>query len=61
MSKTNAAGRMERTDEFRIRAEDAERRAEHANSDEERRGWLRIAAGWRDLQVQAEFQEKRGP
>jgi hypothetical protein len=50
---------MGRADQYRTRAHEAERRAQQATSEEERRGWWRIAAGWRDLQAQAELDEKR--
>jgi hypothetical protein len=45
---------MDRALHYRASAEQAERRAQRAATDEERRAYLLIAAGWRDLQRQAE-------
>lgn len=41
---------MERAEEYRKRAEEAERLASRAESEVERTAYRRIAQGWRDLE-----------
>jgi hypothetical protein len=51
---------MDRVDEYRRKAEEAERRAAAAGSDDEREGYEKIAKGWRDLIKAEERRQKRG-
>lgn len=45
---------VERVDQYRAKAEHAERMAKLAATEDERRGYVRIAQGWRDLEKQAQ-------
>jgi hypothetical protein len=51
---------MNRAEQYRINAEEAERAARQARSDDERRAYEKIAAGWRDLERQNEEAVRRG-
>lgn len=51
---------MTRADEYKAKAEEAERQASKATSDVERTAYWRIAQGWRDLEAAARASRKRG-
>jgi hypothetical protein len=51
---------MGRAEEYRLNAEEAERRARMALSPIEREAYEKIAQGWRELVAEAERTEKRG-
>jgi hypothetical protein len=46
--------------EYRRKAEESERRAKEARTEDERAGYEKIAKGWRDLIAAEERREKRG-
>lgn len=50
---------MGREEEYRRNAEDAERLAREARFEAERRGYQKIAEGWRELVAEAERVRKR--
>ena len=51
---------MDRLEQFKINADDAERYAQAAPSQAEREAWLKIAKDWRDMIV-VETQRRAGP
>lgn len=51
---------MDRIEEFRSRAEQAEREVERASTAAERVAYEKIAKSWRDLERQALAKMKRG-
>jgi hypothetical protein len=40
---------MHRDDEYRAKAEEAQRRADRSTNEDERAAWLRMARGWLSL------------
>jgi hypothetical protein len=51
---------MVERDEYRRRAEEAERLAEQAATPHEREAYARIARGWRALETSSHRREQRG-
>lgn len=51
---------MTRADDYRRNAEKAEELARAAATDDERRAYMKIAQGWRELEAAAKAVQKRG-
>lgn len=51
---------MDRADEFKAKAEEAERLASKASNEVERTAYWRISQGWRELEAAARAAKKRG-